>query len=227
MFNKVETLSYYPATLESLSRETSACLNELYCVSVQKVAAGDQTWSVSCPSCPCSLCSPLVSTSSPPTTATNMWTYLTRSALPCVVLSTSTCMFVVGIYCTCVWRAVYMCVFAYMYICVCIAIVHIRTVLIFAICYIQSFMATLMVAPSPLLGSVSMKACTLHLSLLRPPLPADYRIRFNFHRVKLSRFSRISSHPRKFQRLRPCIRKNKNAKIAKICNPRKFNAANV
>ena len=38
-----------------------------------------------------------------------------------------------------------MCVFAYMYICVCIAIVHIRTVLIFAICYIQSFMATLMV----------------------------------------------------------------------------------
>ena len=73
-----------------------------------------------------------------------------------------------------------MCVFAYMYICVCIAIVHIRTVLIFAICYIQSFMATLMVAPSPLLGSVSMKACTLHLSLLRPPLPADYRIRFNF-----------------------------------------------
>ena len=54
-----------------------------------------------------------------------------------------------------------MCVFAYMYICVCIAIVHIHTVLIFAICYIQSFMATLMVAPSPLLGSVSMKACTL------------------------------------------------------------------
>ena len=35
-----------------------------------------------------------------------------------------------------------MCVFAYMYICVCIAaIVHIPTVLIFAICYIQSFMA--------------------------------------------------------------------------------------
>ena len=28
-----------------------------------------------------------------------------------------------------------MCVFAYMYICVCIAIVHIPTVLIFAICY--------------------------------------------------------------------------------------------
>ncbi len=39
-----------------------------------------------------------------------------------------------GGYCTCVWRAVYMCVFAYMYICVCIAIVHIPTVLIFAIC---------------------------------------------------------------------------------------------
>ena len=57
-----------------------------------------------------------------------------------------------------------MCVFAYMSICVCIAIVHIPTVLIFAICYIQSFMATLMVTPSPLLGSVSMKACTLHLS---------------------------------------------------------------
>ena len=125
---------------ECLSRETGACLNELYSVSVQKVTAGDQTWSVSCPSCPCSLCSPLVSTSSPPTTATNMWTYLTRSALPCVVLSASTYMFVVGIYCTCVWRALYMCVFAYMYICVCIAIVHIRTVLIFAICYIQSFM---------------------------------------------------------------------------------------
>ena len=126
-----------------------------------------------------------------------------------------------------------MCVFAYMYICVCIAIVHIRTVLIFAICYIQSFMATLMVAPSPLLGSVSMKACTLHLSLLRPPLPADYYIRFvtfaglNFCGVKLSRFSRISNHPRKFQRLRPCIRENKNAKIAKIRDPRKFNAANV
>ena len=34
----------------------------------------------------------------------------------------------------------YMCVFAYMYICVCIAIVHIPTVLIFAVCYIQSFM---------------------------------------------------------------------------------------
>ena len=47
---------------------------------------------------------------------------------------------VCGGYCTCVWRAVYMCVLAYMYICVCIAIVHIPTVLIFAICYIQSFM---------------------------------------------------------------------------------------
>ena len=33
-----------------------------------------------------------------------------------------------------------MCVFAYMYVCVCMAIVHIPTVLIFAICYIQSFM---------------------------------------------------------------------------------------
>ena len=93
---------------ECLSRETGACLNELYCVSVQKVTAGDQTWSVSCPSCPCSLCSPLVSTSSPPTTATNMWTYLTRSALPCVVLGASTYMFVMGIVhvcggqCTCV-----------------------------------------------------------------------------------------------------------------------------
>ena len=32
-----------------------------------------------------------------------------------------------------------MCVVAYMYICVCIAIVHITTVLIFDICYIQSF----------------------------------------------------------------------------------------
>ncbi len=53
---------------ECLSCETGACLNELYSVSVQKVTAGDQTWSVSCPSCPCSLCSPLVSRSSPPTT---------------------------------------------------------------------------------------------------------------------------------------------------------------
>ena len=97
-----------PPPGECLSRETSAYLNELYCVSVQKVTAGDQTWSVSCPSCPCSLCSPLVSTSSPPTTATNMWTYLTRSALLCVVLGVSTHMFVVGIVrvcggqCTCV-----------------------------------------------------------------------------------------------------------------------------
>ena len=33
-----------------------------------------------------------------------------------------------------------MCVVAYMYICVCITIVHIPTVLIFAICYIQYFM---------------------------------------------------------------------------------------
>ena len=34
-----------------------------------------------------------------------------------------------------------MCVVACMYICVCIAIVHIPTVLIFAVCYIQSFIA--------------------------------------------------------------------------------------
>ena len=47
---------------------------------------------------------------------------------------------VCGGYCSCVRRAVYMCVLAYMYICVCIAIVHIPTVLIFAICYMQSFM---------------------------------------------------------------------------------------
>ena len=33
-----------------------------------------------------------------------------------------------------------MCVFAYLYICVCIAIVNIPTVLIFAICYMHSFM---------------------------------------------------------------------------------------
>ena len=32
------------------------------------------------------------------------------------------------------------CIYVYMYICVCIAIVHIPTVVIFAICYIQSFM---------------------------------------------------------------------------------------
>ena len=55
-----------------------------------------------------------------------------------MVLGMSTSMFVMGI--VRVWRAVYMCVFAYMYIFVCIAIVHIPTVLIFAICYIQSFM---------------------------------------------------------------------------------------
>ena len=137
MSNKVDILSYVlPHTPgECLSRETSACLNELYCVSVQKVTVGDQTWSVSCPSCPCCLCSPLVSTSSPPTTATNVWTYLTRSALPCVVLGVSTHMFVVGIVHVCGGQCT--CVFAYMYICVCIAIVHIPTVLIFAI---QSFM---------------------------------------------------------------------------------------
>ena len=40
----------------------------------------------------------------------------------------------------CVEGSVQVCVLAYMYICVCIAIVHIHTVLIFAICYIQSFM---------------------------------------------------------------------------------------
>ena len=140
MSDKVDTLSSNPTPLGSvLSGETNACLNELYCVSVQKVTAGDQTWSVSCPSCPCSLCVPLVSTSSPSTTATNMWTYLTRSAWPCVVLSVSTHMFVVGIVhvcggqCTCVCLHTCTC-------CVCIAIVHIPTVLIFAICYIQSFM---------------------------------------------------------------------------------------
>ena len=108
MSNKVDTLSSYPTPLGSVChvRLVPASINELYCVSVQKVTAGDQTWFVSCPSR--SLCSPLVSTSSPPTTATNMWTYLTRSALPCVVLGVSTHMFVVGIVhvcggqCTCV-----------------------------------------------------------------------------------------------------------------------------
>ena len=58
MSNKVDTVLLPHPPGECLSRETSACLNELYCVSVQKVTAGDQTWSVSCPSCPCSLCSP-------------------------------------------------------------------------------------------------------------------------------------------------------------------------
>ena len=48
-------------------------------------------------------------------------------------------MFVVGIVHVCGGKCT--CVFAYMYICVCIAIVHIPTVLIFAICYIQSFIA--------------------------------------------------------------------------------------
>ena len=81
-------------------------------MSVQKVTAGDQTCSVFCPSCPCSLCSPLVSASSPPMTATNMWTYLTSSALPCVVLGVSTSMFVVGI--------VHMCVEGSLHVCVCI-----------------------------------------------------------------------------------------------------------
>ena len=109
-------------------------------VSVQKVTAGDQTWSISCPSCPYSLCSPLVSTSSPPTTATNMWTYLTRSALSCVVLGVSTHMFVVGIVHVCGGQCTCVCLHTCTYICVCIAIVHIPTVLIFAICYIQSCM---------------------------------------------------------------------------------------
>ena len=35
-----------------------------------------------------------------------------------------------------------MCVVAYMYICVCIAIVHIPTVLLFAICYIANYNLT-------------------------------------------------------------------------------------
>ena len=52
--NKVDTFSHVllHSPGECLSRETSACLNELYCVSVQKVKAGGQTWSDSCPSCP-------------------------------------------------------------------------------------------------------------------------------------------------------------------------------
>ena len=97
------------------------CVCALYCVSVQKVTAGDQTWSVSCPSCPCSLCSPLVSTSSPPMTTTNMWTYLTRSALPCVVLGVSASMFVVGIVhvcggqctCVCLHTCTHVCMYCY------------------------------------------------------------------------------------------------------------------
>ena len=108
MSNKVDTLSSYPTPLGSACHVRLVPASRSCTVSMQKVTAGDQTWSVSCPSCPCSLCSPLVSTSSPPTTATNMWTYLTRSALPCVVLGVSTHMFVVGIVhvcggqCTCV-----------------------------------------------------------------------------------------------------------------------------
>ena len=153
-------------------------------MSVQKVTAGDQTWSVSCPSCPCSLCSPLVSTSSPPTTATNMWTYLTRSALPCVVLGVSTSMFVVGIVHVCGGQCTCVCLHTCTYVYVLLLYTYVQYQSLPFVTYIQSFMATLMVVPSPLLGSVSMKACTLHLSLLRPPLPADYRIRFNFRGVK-------------------------------------------
>ena len=47
----------------------------------------------------------------------------------------------------CVEGSVHVCVFAYMYICVCIAIVHIPTVLIFSICYIQSFMVACVKLP--------------------------------------------------------------------------------
>ena len=108
MSNKVDTLSSYPTPLGSVchvrlvpaSMSCTVCL----CRRSQLVTRPG----LSPPSCPCSLCSPLVSTSSPPTTATNMWTYLTRSALPCVVLGVSTHMFVVGIVhvcggqCTCV-----------------------------------------------------------------------------------------------------------------------------
>ena len=80
-------------------------------MSVQKVTAGDQTWSVSCPSCPCSLCSPLVSTSSPPTTATNMWTYLTGQL----------CLVWCWVYqLTCLWWVLYMCVEGSVHVCVCI-----------------------------------------------------------------------------------------------------------
>ena len=40
----------------------------------------------------------------------------------------------------CVESSVHVCVCIHVHMYVCIAIVHIRTVLIFAICYIQSFM---------------------------------------------------------------------------------------
>ena len=65
-----------------------------------------------------------------------------------------------------------------------------------------------------------------------------YRIRFNFHGVKLLQFSQISNHPRKFRPvkahtrlyfsyLRLCNRKSKNTKNMKICKPHKFNPAKV
>ena len=99
MSNMVDTLSSYPTPLGSVCH-----------MGLVQVTAGNQTWSVSCPSCPCSLCSPLVSTSSPPTTATNMWTDLTRSALPvwCWVCQHP-----------CLWWVLYMCVDS-VHVCVCI-----------------------------------------------------------------------------------------------------------
>ena len=106
-------------------------------MSVQKVTADDQTWSVSCLSCPSLL---TFGVNIFPSNDSHKYVDLpdkVSSAL-CGVGRVNS--HVCGGYCTCVWRAVYMCIFAYMYICVCIAIVHIPTVLIFAICYMQSFM---------------------------------------------------------------------------------------
>ena len=138
--NKVDTLSSYPTSLGSVCQVRLVPASMSCTVSVQKVTAGDQTWSVSCPSCPCSLCSPLVSTSSPPTTATNTWTYLTRSALPCVVLGVSTHMFVVGIVHVCGGQCTCVCLHTCTYVYVLLLYTYVPTVLIFATCYIQSFM---------------------------------------------------------------------------------------
>ena len=55
MSNKVDTCPLTPHVCHvRLVPASMSCT-----VSVQKVTAGDQTWSVSHPSCPCSLCSPL------------------------------------------------------------------------------------------------------------------------------------------------------------------------
>ena len=98
MSNKVDTLSSYPTPLGSVCqvRLVPASMSCTVCLCRRSQLVTRPDLSPVLPA-PAPLCSPLVSTSSPPMTAANMWTYLTRSALPCVVLDVSTYMFVVGI----------------------------------------------------------------------------------------------------------------------------------